>query len=240
MGRRPSPAPPSNLSLPPSPLPAPLQVLLFCQMTTMLDVIQVRALHPPGRPLPRPTTRRADPFPACAGGLSLSLPISLPLTPTLTPTLTLTSLPPARQGYLFHVGVRCARIDGNTSSADRTRLIRQFNGGRAPARRARGGRSAVDGSDEEENEEENEEEEAEGSDGGPDGEEEDEEEDEEDEDDEEDDEGSGEGGEEGGGAPPPVFLLSTRAGGVGINLQARHSSSRPLSRPLSRPYLVPI
>ena len=35
-----------------------------------------------------------------------------------------------------------------------------------------------------------------------------------------------------------VFLLTTRAGGLGLNLQARPSSSRVLSRPLSRPLSI--
>ena len=103
------------------------------------------------------------------------------------------------------MGVSCARIDGNTSSKERERLISLFS-------RGRGEGEEQEGDDEEDDDEDD-----------------DDEEEEEDEEDKAPTKAAKRGaysstsGTEGRiGEPeasPPVFLLSTRAGGVGINLQ---------------------
>ena len=126
------------------------------------------------------------------------------------------------------MGVPCARIDGNTSSKERERLISLFSRGR---RNGGGGGDGEDKDDEDDDEEGDEDEED------VDG---DEESDEAESDDDDGDDNSEEekkppaktskrtvystpSGAEGRAgvseASPPVFLLSTRAGGVGINLQ---------------------
>lgn len=96
------------------------------------------------------------------------------------------------QGYLYHLGVGCARIDGNTQGSEREALIKKFNLPQtsksdtsfksipSDSVEHNGDRSSVKGPV--------------------------------------DDQQKGRGGDE---EPPlSVFLLSTRAGGVGVNLQA--------------------
>lgn len=93
------------------------------------------------------------------------------------------------EGYLYHLGVGCARIDGNTQGSERETLIRKFN--ETPRHRAhtRFKNTAFDNVGHVE--------------GGNDRSE------------------VGKGDEGGNGELPlSVFLLSTRAGGVGVNLQA--------------------
>ena len=122
------------------------------------------------------------------------------------------------------MGVSCARIDGTTSSTERERLISLFSRGRG------NGRGGEDKDDEDEDDGVDSDGGDEGDDGenGSDGEE------------EEEEDGlrankasrrgysttpSAHAGESAGvsagvsESSPPVFLLSTRAGGVGINLQ---------------------
>lgn len=111
------------------------QVLIFCQMTTMLDILQ---------------------------------------------------------GYLYHLGVGCARIDGNTQGSEREALIKKFN--LPQTSKSDTSFKNIPSDSVEHN-------------------------------------GDGssvrvpvddQGKEKGGDEEPPlsVFLLSTRAGGVGLNLQA--------------------
>jgi SNF2 family DNA or RNA helicase len=95
------------------------------------------------------------------------------------------------QGYLHHLGVRCARIDGNTPGQEREDQLREFN------RAFVTGKTAGAHSNSRESSTNRQKDETRG------------------------DKSSLEKDEQNYGMSPlSVFLLSTRAGGVGINLQA--------------------
>jgi SNF2 family DNA or RNA helicase len=97
------------------------------------------------------------------------------------------------QGYLHHLGVRCARIDGNTSGQEREDQLREFNRTFATDKAGTHSNSREDSTNRQKNETRG------------------------------DKTFSGDevkDKEDNGISPLSVFLLSTRAGGVGINLQA--------------------
>ena len=106
------------------------------------------------------------------------------------------------QGYLYSSGVRCARIDGNTPGQEREDLLREFNRpcniGKAHTHRRSSCDDSSGGTTSSSSSRQNDETRDYESSGDSDDK------------DEENNELS----------PLSVFLLSTRAGGVGINLQA--------------------
>ena len=97
------------------------------------------------------------------------------------------------QGYLHHIGVRCARIDGNTSGQEREDQLKEFN---CPYVAGKAGTDSNVRESSNSNSNSRQKDEIRS------------------------DKASADNEADEETSPLSVFLLSTRAGGVGINLQA--------------------
>ena len=134
------------------------------------------------------------------------------------------------EGYLCQLGVGVARMDGSTSGADRERLLKEFNANadhddNKYDKNFNSEKNRSSNNNKKDKDDDADEERREGQDNDDDNDEDDDNDNDNDEDEDEEKSEQGrccEGEDDNGasGGPVSVFLLSTRAGGVGINLQA--------------------
>ena len=129
------------------------------------------------------------------------------------------------QGYLYQMGVRTARIDGSTCGSDRERMLKEFNSSQINHKNKNRRRSDNKHKNEDKNKDRNEDSD-DGSKSGNNNQNENENSDSNDYGDSDGDNDEDEDGDDYDNdnddlsGPLSVFLLSTRAGGVGINLQS--------------------
>ena len=118
------------------------------------------------------------------------------------------------QGYLYQMGVRTARIDGSTCGSDRERMLKEFNSSQINKSKKKN-KNGCNGENKSEDKNEDKDEDngtlyQSNSDDGS----------ESDNSNQNENENRDSDGDDELSGPLSVFLLSTRAGGVGINLQS--------------------